>query len=135
MALALASHRQGPPGRPRLQPDSFPRELALGTLGAVPGLEELRLRLLHHPGERRDQHRLALDPLADYLAALRQLELLEGEAAHRPKGCPWEALLEELESRPEEDLVPMRGFLLAPQGRLPGADGAPQGCPDSAGDG
>jgi formylglycine-generating enzyme required for sulfatase activity len=124
MALALASHRQGPPGRPRLQPDSFPRELALGALGAVPGLEELqrreallayllRLRLLHHPGERRDQHRLALDPLADYLAALRQLELLEGEAARGPDGCPWEALLQELEARPEEDLVPMRGFLLA----------------------
>ncbi|MFM7170585.1 MAG: formylglycine-generating enzyme family protein, partial [Cyanobium sp.] len=122
MALALASHRQGPPGRPRLQPDSFSRELALEALAAVPGLEELRrreallayllrLRLLHHPGERRDQHRLALDPLADYLAALRQLELLE--AAHGPKGCPWEALLEELEARPEGDLVPMRGFLLA----------------------
>ncbi|MFM7236002.1 MAG: SUMF1/EgtB/PvdO family nonheme iron enzyme [Cyanobium sp.] len=125
MALTLASHRQGPPGRPRLQPLSFRRELALEALAAVPGLEELglreallayllRLRLLHHPGQDRSEMRLALDPLADYLAALRQLELLEAEAAAAATATsPWDTFLRELEARPEGDLALMRGFLLA----------------------
>ena len=121
MALALASHRQGPPGRPRLQPLSFRRELALEALGTVPGLEEprgreallaylLRLRLLHHPGQDQSELRLALDPLADYLAALRQLESLEqGDSG----SCPWDDFLGQLEARPAEELALMRGFLLA----------------------
>ncbi|MFM7550165.1 MAG: SUMF1/EgtB/PvdO family nonheme iron enzyme, partial [Cyanobacteriota bacterium] len=131
MALALASHRQGPPGRPRLQPLSFRRELALQALATVPGLEEpgrreallaylLRLRLLHHPGQDRSELRLALDPLADYLAALRQLELLEqgdsgeeGSEAGVSVSCPWDDFLGQLEARPAEELALMRGFLLA----------------------
>jgi hypothetical protein len=90
----------------------------------------LRLRLLHHQGQDRGEHRLALDPLADHLAALRQLELLErAEAGASPEPrqlrdadpppgrvadtCPWEGFLQGLESRPAAELAPMRGFLLA----------------------
>ena len=124
MVVALASHRQGPPDRPRLQPLSFSRELALEALAEVPGLEApsrreallaylLRLRLLHHPGQDRGEHRLALDPLADYLAAIRQLELLELEALRGVDPCPWDGFLQVLEGRPAEDRAAMRGFLLA----------------------
>ncbi|TVS08082.1 MAG: DUF4062 domain-containing protein, partial [Cyanobium sp. PLM2.Bin73] len=160
MAVALTSHWQGPHGRPRLQPMSFERELALEALATVPCLEEparrqallaylLRLRLLHHPGQNRSEFRLALDPLADYLAALRQLELLAEEERRAVAPCDdggdpgqvvWERFLTALERRPPAELDPMRGFLLALRDgclerieRPRGATTIPAGVPDRLG--
>jgi formylglycine-generating enzyme required for sulfatase activity len=123
-ALALASHRQGAGGRPLFQPVEFPRWLAERALAAADGmaLEQadqrgallgylIDLNLLRTPGADRSWLRFPLDPLADYLAALRQLERLEVDAAG--DGTVWQGFLAELELRTVEERERMRGFLLA----------------------
>ena len=119
--LALASHCQaGPDGLPAYQPLAFSRRLAIAVLQQPePGGLELppaqarellayllEFRLLLHRGEDTSELRFPLDPLADYLAALAQLEDLEG--------LGWEPWLEQLERRQgaSADLTGARGFLL-----------------------
>lgn len=122
--LALASHRQQENSRPLFQPLVFPAELAERQLAAAEGMglaetEQRRallgylldLRLLHHPGADTNELRFPLDPLADYLAALRQLERLEADSA--ADGTVWDVFLAELEQRTVEERELMRGFLLA----------------------
>ncbi|TVS07986.1 MAG: DUF4062 domain-containing protein, partial [Cyanobium sp. PLM2.Bin73] len=123
--LALASHHQeSPESRPRFQPLVFPTWLAERALAAADGLAlalaEQRqallgylvaLRLLHHPGADDSELRFPLDPLADYLAALRQLERLEADSAG--DGSVWQGFLADLEGRSVEERELMRGFLLA----------------------
>jgi formylglycine-generating enzyme required for sulfatase activity len=120
--LALASHSQpGQDGEPLYQPLDFSRRLAVAVLQQPEpsGLElppaqarELlaylvEFRLLLNRGEYTDEFRLPLDPLADYLAALAQLEDLEG--------LGWEPWLAQLERRQaaSADLSSARAFLLA----------------------
>ena len=122
--LALASHRQGQDGRPLFQPVEFPLWLAERALAASDGmaLKEreqpqallgylIDLNLLRTPGADRNWLRFPLDPLADYLAALRQLERLEADSAG--DGVVWQGFLAELEERTVEERERMRGFLLA----------------------
>jgi formylglycine-generating enzyme required for sulfatase activity len=128
--LALASHRQlGGDGEPAYQPREFSRALAKITLQkAEPeGLEltaaaaEALLgylgdrRLLVHPGEDSSELRFPLDPLADYLAALAQLEVLETKGWSTGPQAAWEAFLAGLEQRLKQaaDLSRSRGFFLA----------------------
>ncbi len=122
--LALTSHRQGPEGRPLFQPLVFPTWLAERALEASDGmaLEQAEQReallgymiernLLLHPGADANELRFPLDPLADYLAGLRQLERLEADAEGN-RGV-WEDFLADLEERTLEERKLMRGFLLA----------------------
>ena len=124
--LALASHRQESPEgrRPLFQPLVFPTWLAERALEAGEGMSLehadqrkallgylIEINLLRHPGADADELRFPLDPLADYLAGLRQLERLEADAASN-RGV-WEAFLADLEARSVEERELMRGFLLA----------------------
>ena len=128
--LALASHRQlGGDGEPAYQPREFSRALAKETL-QQPEPEGLGLngeaaeavlgylgerRLLVHPGEDSSELRFPLDPLADYLAALAQLEVLETKGWSTGQKAAWEAFLAGLEQRLKQaaDLSRSRGFFLA----------------------
>jgi formylglycine-generating enzyme required for sulfatase activity len=128
--LALASHRQmGGDGEPTYQPREFSRALAKQTL-QQPEPEGLGLRaaesegvlaylaerrLLVNPGEDSSELRFPLDPLADYLAALAQLELLERMSWSAGPKAAWEAFLTGIERRQGEaaDLSRSRGFFLA----------------------
>ena len=128
--LALASHRQvGGDGEPAYQPREFSRALAKETL-QQPEPEGLGLngeaaegvlgylgerRLLVHPGEDSSELRFPLDPLADYLAALAQLEVLETTSWSTGQQAAWEAFLAGLEQRLKQaaDLSRSRGFFLA----------------------
>ena len=122
--LALASHRQGAGGRPLFQPVEFPLWLAERALAAADGMALERaeqrqallgylieLNLLRSPGADQSWLRFPLDPLADYLAALRQLERLEADSAG--DGTMWPGFLADLEARSVEERERMRGFLLA----------------------
>lgn len=122
--LALASHRQGAGGRPLFQPVEFPLWLADRALEAAEGMDLkqgdqrkallsylIDLNLLRTPGADQSWLRFPLDPLADYLAALRQLERLEADSAG--DGALWQGFLAELEQRTVEERERMRGFLLA----------------------
>jgi hypothetical protein len=80
-----------------------PRPALLGYL--------IELNLLRKPGADQSWLRFPLDPLADYLAALRQLERLEADSAG--DGAMWQGFLVELEQRSVEERERMRGFLLA----------------------
>jgi formylglycine-generating enzyme required for sulfatase activity len=128
--LALASHRQlGGDGKPSYQPREFSRALAKETLqqpepdGLGLNKEEAEevlgylgeRRLLVHPGEDSSELRFPLDPLADYLAALAQLEVLETTSWSTGQKAAWEAFLAGLEQRLERaaDLSRSRGFFLA----------------------
>lgn len=128
--LALASHRQlGGDGEPAYQPREFSRALAKDTLQKPePDGLELRAdeaegllgylaerRLLVHPGADSSELRFPLDPLADYLAALLQLEVLERMGWSTGQKASWEAFLLAMERRQgqAEDLSRARGFLLA----------------------
>jgi formylglycine-generating enzyme required for sulfatase activity len=134
--VALASHRQGPLGRPLFQPLEFSDTLALNSLttpkpsglGLSPEQAEallgylIELRLLLQPGAAVGRLRFPLDPLADHLAAAEQFERLEAQAlepailesAEAMKGAAvWEQFLAALELRPEAERERMRGFLLA----------------------
>jgi formylglycine-generating enzyme required for sulfatase activity len=128
--LALASHQQeGVDGEPAYQPREFSRGLAKATLmlAEPDGLamtalkaEALlaylsELRLLIHPGEDTSELRFPLDPLADYLAALARLEVLESFSRSAGQTVAWEGLLGALERRQAkgEDLSRARGFFLA----------------------
>jgi formylglycine-generating enzyme required for sulfatase activity len=146
--LALASHQQSPEGRALYLPLAFRRVRADQALAAdAPeglGMTSQRQRqalidylveqrLLHHPGADLDELCFPLDPLSDYLAALRQRERLEG-------GEPWQAFLADLESRDHGEREGMRGFVLALrdacQDRLKRADGTtllPRDLPDRLG--
>jgi formylglycine-generating enzyme required for sulfatase activity len=146
--LALASHQQSPEGRPLFLPLAFRRIRADQALAADPpeglGMTSQRQRqalidylveqrLLHHPGADLDELCFPLDPLSDYLAALRQRERLEG-------GEPWQPFLADLESRDHGEREGMRGFVLALrdacQDRLRRADGntlLPRDLPDRLG--
>jgi formylglycine-generating enzyme required for sulfatase activity len=119
--LALASHKQGLEGRPLYQPLAFSGDWADQALMAVPpdgmGMASrrqrqalinylLEQRLLQHPGADLDQLCFPLDPLAEYLAAMRQRDLFES-------GQSWQHFLEGLEQRPSREKEGMRGFLLA----------------------
>ena len=128
--LALASHRQlGGDGEPSYQPREFSRALAKEAL-QQPEPEGLGLngeasegvlgylgerRLLVHPGEDSSELRFPLDPLADYLAALAQLEVLETTSWSTGQKAAWEAFLAGLEQRLKQaaDLSRSRGFFLA----------------------
>ena len=128
--LALASHRQlGGDGEPAYQPREFSRALAKETL-QQPEPEGLGLngaaaegvlgylgdrRLLAHPGEDSSELRFPLDPLADYLAALAQLEVLETKGWSTGPQAAWEAFMAGLEQRLKQaaDLSRSRGFFLA----------------------
>jgi formylglycine-generating enzyme required for sulfatase activity len=128
--LALASHRQlGGDGEPAYQPREFSRALAKETLqqpepdglglngeaaeGVLGYLGERRL--LVHPGEDSSELRFPLDPLADYLAALAQLEVLETTSWSTGPQAAWEPFLAGLEQRLKQaaDLSRSRGFFLA----------------------
>jgi formylglycine-generating enzyme required for sulfatase activity len=122
--LALASHRQEENSQPLFRPLVFSAEMAERALGASEGmglanLEQRRallrylvdLKLLHQTRVHTGELRFLLDPLADYLAALRQLELLEAEPVAARNS--WDVFLGELAHRPVEDRKLMRGFLLA----------------------
>jgi formylglycine-generating enzyme required for sulfatase activity len=146
--LALASHQQGADGRPLYLPLAFRRLRADQALAAPPpegiGLSSPRhrqalidylveQRLLHHPGADLDELCFPLDPLSDYLAALRQRERLEG-------GESWQPFLTDLEARNHSEREGMRGFVLALrdacQDRLKRADGnslLPRDLPDRLG--
>jgi hypothetical protein len=127
--LALASHQQeGLEGEPAYQPREFSRGLAKATLQrdepdvlamtAVEAEELLGyltdLRLLIHPGEDTSELRFPLDPLADYLAALAQMEVLESLSRSAGQTVAWEGFLAALEGRQAtgEDLTQARGFVL-----------------------
>jgi formylglycine-generating enzyme required for sulfatase activity len=128
--LALASHRQmGGDGEPAYQPREFSRALAKETL-QQPEPEGLGLRaeesegvlgylgerrLLVNPGEDSSELRFPLDPLADYLAALAQLEVLETTSWSTGQKAAWETFLAGLEQRLKQaaDLSRSRGFFLA----------------------
>lgn len=122
--LALASHRQEQDGRPLFQLVEFPLWLAEQALEASDGMDlkegEQRqallgylidLNLLRTPGADQNWLRFPLDPLADYLAALRQLERLEVNSAG--DGAAWQGFLAELEQRSDQERERLRGFLLA----------------------
>ncbi|MFM9047783.1 MAG: hypothetical protein ACKOOH_09060, partial [Cyanobium sp.] len=128
--LALASHRQaGSDGEPAYQPQAFSRPLAKTTLqnkepeglnltGAA--AEELlsylmELRLLVHPAADTSELRFPLDPLADYLAALAQVEALEALGWSIGQTEAWEGFLVAMErrQRPSEDVSRTKGFFLA----------------------
>jgi formylglycine-generating enzyme required for sulfatase activity len=122
--LALASHRQGAEDRSLFQPVEFPLSLAERALAAADGkglkAEKQRqallgylidLNLLRNPGADLSWLRFPLDPLADYLAALRQLEHLEADSTG--DGTVWQGFLAELEQRSDQERERMRGFLLA----------------------
>lgn len=122
--LALASHRQEENSQPLFRPLVFSAEMAERALEAKEGmglahLEQRRallgylvdLQLLHQSAVHTGELRFPLDPLADYLAALRQLELLEAEPVAARN--LWDVFLGELAQRPVEDRELMRGFLLA----------------------
>ncbi|MFN9661769.1 MAG: NACHT domain-containing protein, partial [Cyanobacteriota bacterium] len=128
--LALASHQQeGVAGEPAYQPREFsrglakttlmlaePHGLAMTALGAEALLAYLsELRLLIHPGEDTSELRFPLDPLADYLAALARLEVLESLGRSTGQTVAWEGFLVALEGRQAkgEDLSRARGFFLA----------------------
>jgi formylglycine-generating enzyme required for sulfatase activity len=127
--VALASHRQGKPGEPLLQPLEFSDALARSALMAEEpdglGLSReqaeallgylIELRLLLQPGAAVGRLRFPLDPLADHLAAAEQFERLEEQALAEQEQDPavWEAFLAALEPRPEAERERMRGFLLA----------------------
>ena len=119
--LALASHKQGLEGRPLYQPLAFSGDWADQALNADPpngmGLASrrqrqslinylLEQRLLQNPGADLDQLCFPLDPLAEYLAAMRQRDLFES-------GQDWQPFLEDLEQRSSREKEGMRGFLLA----------------------
>ena len=122
--LALASQRQENNPKPLFRPLAFSAEMAERVLEAPEGmgfanLEQRRallgylvdLKLLHQAGVHTDELRFPLDPLADYLAALRQLELLEADPVAARN--LWDVFLGELAKRSVEDRELMRGFLLA----------------------
>jgi formylglycine-generating enzyme required for sulfatase activity len=139
--VALASHRQGPLGRPLFQPLEFSDTLALNSLttpkpsglGLSPEQAEallgylIELRLLLQPGAAVGRLRFPLDPLADHLAAAEQFERLEAQALEQENLEPaaavqgaavqgaavWEQFLAALELRPEAERERMGGFLLA----------------------
>jgi formylglycine-generating enzyme required for sulfatase activity len=128
--LALASHQQeGVDGEPAYQPREFSRGLAMATLMlaepdglAMTALKAeallaylCELRLLIHPGEDTSELRFPLDPLADYLAALARLEVLESFSRSAGQTVAWEGFLGALERRQAkgEDLSRARGFFLA----------------------
>ena len=124
--VALASHRQGPGGRPLLQPLEFSDALARSAMttpkpsGLGLGQEQaeallgylIELRLLLQPGAAVGRLRFPLDPLADHLAAAEQFERLEEQALSEASAV-WEAFLAALEPRPAAERERMRGFLLA----------------------
>ena len=122
--LALASHSQGPSGKPRYQPLVFPVWLANRVLASQEGMGLknakqtqallnycLELHLLNHPGMDTAEFCFSLDPLADYLAALCQLENLESQSEVNANA--WQDFLLHLEHRSEDERQLMRGFLLA----------------------
>jgi hypothetical protein len=122
--LALASHRQEENSQPVFRPLVFSAKMAERALEATEGMgledpEQRRallsylveLKLLHQAGVQTGELRFPLDPLADYLAALRQLELLEADPVVARN--LWDVFLGELAQRPVEDRELMRGFLLA----------------------
>jgi len=128
--VALASHQQeGVDGEPAYQPREFSRGLAKATLRldephglAMTDLEAeallaylSALSLLIHPGEDTSELRFPLDPLADYLAALAQWEVLETLGWSAGQGTVWDGYLTALEGRQAkgEDLSRARGFFLA----------------------
>jgi formylglycine-generating enzyme required for sulfatase activity len=119
--LALASHKQGPEGRPLYQPLAFSGDWADQALSAAPpdgmGLASrrqrqtlinylLEQRLLQNPGADLDQLCFLLDPLSEYLAAMRQRDLFES-------GQDWHPFLQDLERRSSIEKEGMRGFVLA----------------------
>jgi formylglycine-generating enzyme required for sulfatase activity len=119
--IALASLRQGIAGRPLYQAIAIRQQRAEQALAAPPpeglGLDNRRQRqalldylvdrhLLQHPGADLDEFAFPLEALADYLAALRQRDLLESDQ-------PWQPLIEDLEGRSHAEREGMRGFLLA----------------------
>jgi formylglycine-generating enzyme required for sulfatase activity len=128
--LALAGHQQdGVDGKPAYQPREFSLNLAINTLQlphpqgiakqateAEALLGYLRdIQLLVNPGEDTSEFRFPLDPLADYMAALSQLDLLETLSRSVGQTAAWEGFLGALERRQAkgEDLSRARGFLLA----------------------
>jgi formylglycine-generating enzyme required for sulfatase activity len=127
--VALASHRQGKPGKPLFQPLEFSDALARNALTTPKpsglGLAEeqaegllgylIKLRLLLQPGAAVGRLRFPLDPLADHLAAAEQFERLEEQAlAESERGAAvWDAFLAALQTRPQAERERMRGFLLA----------------------
>ncbi len=128
--LALASHRQaGSDGEPAYQPQAFSRALAKTTLqnkepeglnlSAVAADELLSylidLRLLVHPASDTGELRFPLDPLADYLAALAEVEALEALGWSIGQSEAWETFLKAMEQRerPSKDLSRAKGFYLA----------------------
>ncbi|MFM8976252.1 MAG: DUF4062 domain-containing protein, partial [Vulcanococcus sp.] len=147
--LALASHRQaGADGEPAYQPQAFSRGLAKASLqldepdGLAMTAQEAEavvgylseLRLLIHPGEDTSELRFPLDPIADYLAALAQLEVLESWSRSSAQAEVWQAYLAALEMRQTkgEDLTRARGFFLALRDAAleRGGRGVPSAVPD-----
>ena len=119
--LAMATHMQGPNGRPLYQALNFFGEMADKVLASEPptgmGLSSRRQRqsllnylveqrLLQHPGTDLDQLCFPLEPLAEYLAAMRQRDRVE-------MGEDWRPFIEDLEKRSSIEREGMRGFVLA----------------------
>ncbi|MFN9570728.1 MAG: SUMF1/EgtB/PvdO family nonheme iron enzyme [Cyanobacteriota bacterium] len=128
--LALASQCQrNQRGRPFYQPLEFscafamtslkePQPIGLGLTheGAQTMLSYLLdINLLIHPDADLSELRFPLDPLADYLAALKFVEITEVTARDQSLTSSWESLLVSLEDRKREgdDLDQARGFFLA----------------------
>ncbi len=136
-ALALASHRQN---NHAYRPQNFDVDLALAALSRIPlpgdmeaGEERKRelvsylqanLNLLQRKGgsERNPIYRVALDPLADYLAAMALMEEHNGgkpptrldDSAHHQRVRGWLDQLDLRLEREQDDAGPlMRGFLAA----------------------
>jgi formylglycine-generating enzyme required for sulfatase activity len=119
--LAMASHKQGLNGRPLYQALAFYGEMADQILATEPptgmGISSrrqrqsllnylLELRLLQHPGTNVDQLCFPFNPLAEYLAAMRQRDRFE-------MGEDWRPFIEDLERRSSIEREGMRGFVLA----------------------
>ncbi|MFN7677531.1 MAG: SUMF1/EgtB/PvdO family nonheme iron enzyme [Cyanobacteriota bacterium] len=136
-ALALAAHRQN---NQAFRPQNFDLPLALEALSTIPlasdkeSSEEQRrdlvsylhvnLNLLQRKGgsDRQPIYRVALDPLADYLAALALMDELNGgqpatsvdDGAYHQRVRDWLVLLDSRLEREQGDAgTLMRGFLAA----------------------
>jgi formylglycine-generating enzyme required for sulfatase activity len=136
-ALSLAAHRQN---NYAYRPQNFGMPLALKALSTISSLGDLQasedqlcellsylhlnLNLLQRRGgsDRNPIYRVALDPLADYLAALALMEELNGgksptgldDSSYYQQVRNWLDLLDRRLERDQADTGPlMRGFLAA----------------------